>query len=578
MATRSFETALEAWRRTRSPRFAAIVDAISSKEPERELVGTSGKKVDVARWFALAEAGDWRDMPRLIATIASGNSPQALERVNKLAERDDPRLVPGLLALAESPPYTAGTSKKFWQALVAALEASRDPRARDGMIDLSKRYKTINDTHMGAWVAGAMSKAAAKIGEPPPLDAKQEAALRQLEIELLGAAGATAPRPKAKASTSPEEMFAAIVEAPDDDDARLVYADLLAEQGQNDRAELIVLQVERAAGRGTPQRADLERTKYTATKRTKEWGVPVSAAADDVRFERGFPHHVNLSNTGLGHVADAVEWGTVRSLERVAYAPANAVKAFFDGGRGKNLRQVSALLPRWLDKLRTATFPWTHVGLINEKLAPAHLARFPDLTHLELSREGVSASLFAALPNLESFELDDFVETDSADLFRDNPKLTRLVAGKNAKPDRFSGLRLRELHMRGELDTLEGWLEAVPTLREVHVRQRAYDISKLADLFDRHPTLQRLVFTFAHGSPGAELQRSGQSLALVAGPGPRWVRYYAELAEAAEPLKGRAEKLVLYPPGPRHLVPGISELDLAVVEPAWPNIEVRELL
>lgn len=96
MAKRSpFEIALEAWRETRHPGFAGIVEALSAKEPERPRVGASGKKKDREVWDALADQGDVADMPRLVATIASGNSPIALTRVQRLEPRDDPRLVSG---------------------------------------------------------------------------------------------------------------------------------------------------------------------------------------------------------------------------------------------------------------------------------------------------------------------------------------------------------------------------------------------------------------------------------------------------------------------------------------------------
>lgn len=569
MADDPFDVALDAWRITRSPRFAAIVDAISAKEPERELVGASGKKVDVAKWFALADAGDWRDLPRLVATITAGNSPQALERVNKLRERDDPRLVRGLLAIVEEAPYTAGTSRKFWQAVIAALEASNDVRARDGMLDLSRRYKTINDTNMGAWIGGALSKAAAKIGEPKPLDAEQAAALEALELAILGEAGATLPRKAPKPAISPEEMFANIVEAPDDDDARLVYADVLAELGQSERAELIVLQVERAAGRGTPERADLERTKFEVTNRLKEYGVPISAAAHRIYFDRGFPYRVELANIGLAHVFDAIEWGTVRVLERVDQAPVTAVQKLLDGGRAKNLLRVEGLSARVLDKVKTPAFPWTHVRLADERPRPAHVARFPKLTHLAFKhRAVVEPELFAAAPELVSVTFEQGAGADAA-LFAKNPKLRRLAAGPDAEPERFAGLAVRELTIHGRAADADPWLRALPTVRELVFIPIEADLVAVADLFDRHPSLEKASCRFGY------FERSGASLTLVAVPARRWVHHDEQLAAAGARLAGRA-RLVLYPEQPRHVAPPAPVPEL--VRSAWPDLEVRELL
>lgn len=577
MAKHAFHIALEAWRKTRSPRFAAIVDAISAKEPERELVGASGKKADIAKWFELADAEDWRDMPRLLATLTTCNSPQALERVNKLKDRDDPRLVSGLLAIAEAAPYTAGSSRKFWQAVLSALEVSRDPRARDGMISLSKRYKTINDTVMGAWIGSAMAKGAAKIAEPKALDAKQQKLLAELEVQFLGAVGASRPKEKPKPSTSPEELFAEIIAHPDDDDQRLVYADLLSEQGESDRAELIVLQVERAAGRGTPERSDLERTKFTPEK-LKAFSSPLSAAAADVFFERGFPHRVVLASTGLAHVTDAPEWGTVRVLEGVALAPATAVQRLLDSGVAKNLQVVEALRPAWLDKLRTATFPWTHVAIINEKLKPKHLERFPKLTHLEVLRDGLDVDLFAAVPNVESIELESAAPDDGAHLFANNPKLRRLLLGYRATPENYAGLKLDELHVKGNAEVGDRFLRGLPTVRELHFGGGTARIAEIIPLFDRYPALQKVAFRFDAGAEGPCLERHGKKLMLVAYPGRRGLTFWKALEDAKKTLGARAENLVLYPERPRHQGRPVGPEERELLEPAWPKMIVKELL
>jgi uncharacterized protein (TIGR02996 family) len=72
---------------------------------------------------------------------------------------------------------------------------------------------------------------------------------------------------------------------PDDDSARLVYADWLEEHGQSDRAEFMRLQLARAAGTATAE--DRQREKKLLAAHFNEWLGPV--ADRRVEFSRGVP-------------------------------------------------------------------------------------------------------------------------------------------------------------------------------------------------------------------------------------------------------------------------------------------------
>lgn len=571
IATPALTKALEGWSRTRHPRFAAIVDALAAREAPRPIVADGRKRTDLEAWTALEAAGDPYDFPRLMATLAKAQSPDAKERVERMASRNDPRVVPSLLAIASEPPYTAGTSKKFWQAVVAALEASRDPRARDGMMDLSKRYKAINDTEMGAWVASAMFRAAGKIVDPT-LDAKTEKALEALEIEVLGAIAKAAPKPKRGPSL--DEAFADVVKDLADDAPRLVFADILTDRG-DPRGEFILLQVDRAAGRGTPERSDVERTKYIRKDILTTWKAPLSTAADKVTFDRGFPYRVALAKKGLATVLDAPEWGTVRELSQLLYAPVKALLTFLDSDAVRNVTSLDALDARLLGKLKRPSFAATHVCLLSEDLGPEHVARFPNLTNLELEGDSPRArALFAAASKLTHVDLDEPLATDSAELFADNPRLESLrlrgSSSHDLDPARFAGLGIRHLDVGVDFGRAIPWLEAIPSLTalDIHVEDRGWEW--VPKIFAAAPKLERLGIHRWRGSLRADFVRRADGLDLVFPEADQWAGFEEEVSEMAPQMIGLGVRsMVLFPEKPRHAQEPTAEEKVAKIRDAW---------
>jgi uncharacterized protein (TIGR02996 family) len=572
-----FESVVDAWRRTRHPKFAALAEALSSQEPERPALGATGKKVDVEKWIEIERANDWRDLPRLMATLGAGNSPIAGDRVTLLARRDDPRLIPVLLHLLENPPFTAGSSRRFWMTLISTLTISRDVRARHGMADLAKRYKPINDTVMGATIAASIAKAAREIQDPPPLSASDDASLKALTEQVPIAAGSVTPGAPAGATT--EEMFGEIVRNLDDDAARLIYADMLSEKG-DPRGEFIVLQVERAAGRGSVERSDLERDKYTRTSKITEFGVPISTAAEKVEFERGFPVAISLARTGLQVVVDAPEWGTVKKITQIGYAPAKAFQDFVNLGTAPNLEALSTIPPKNLDKLKPATLPWKDVTFILTDLLPKHLERFPKLTHLRLVRAGrYEAALFAMAPNLVEVELGELNGELEASLFERNPQLTSLILKQTIDSRQFDGLRLTNLEIRDDWGAARSWLDAIPTVKTLSVvsRDRA-DWAALPRIFERRPNLESVRHYF--GRIPIKIERSGDGFSLTVLPEQRWGQFHQPFIEHAAAMKAAGfVKLIVFADGPRHRTPPLPTETMNALRQAWGDaVEAPDLL
>ena len=123
-------------------------------------------------------------------------------------------------------------------------------------------------------------------------------------------ARARADRPAARALAVGNDVLRAVLDAPDDDGPRLVYADWLSENGTDpERGEYVVLACSLARDRFEsvihPDRR--RRAEALLRKNQARWiaelGVP---GLDRVRFERGFVEHVEAGpsfvRTWLGHL------------------------------------------------------------------------------------------------------------------------------------------------------------------------------------------------------------------------------------------------------------------------------------
>jgi uncharacterized protein (TIGR02996 family) len=91
-----------------------------------------------------------------------------------------------------------------------------------------------------------------------------------------------------------DAFLEAILEAPDDDAERLIFADWLTEQG-DPRGDFIRLQIHLARHPDDPQRFTLaRREKQLLAQHRPDWLGPLAAHAGDCRFERGFLAGVTL--------------------------------------------------------------------------------------------------------------------------------------------------------------------------------------------------------------------------------------------------------------------------------------------
>src|SRR5437763_4914099 len=96
----------------------------------------------------------------------------------------------------------------------------------------------------------------------------------------------------------PEEsaFLRTIVERPDDDAPRLVYADWLEEHGNTPRAEFIRVQIELAnLPAESPRRGPLAvRERELLVRYQRKWIAPLGKWVREGRFSRGMLEHVQV--------------------------------------------------------------------------------------------------------------------------------------------------------------------------------------------------------------------------------------------------------------------------------------------
>src|SRR5258708_31097953 len=99
-----------------------------------------------------------------------------------------------------------------------------------------------------------------------------------------------------------------VLDAPDDDVPRLVYADWLEDNGEPDRAEFIRLQIRlcREGGFGADEAAEMEaRIEQLRLAHDDEWAGPVvSHLATGWSFQRGFVEAVTVETETFCACAD----------------------------------------------------------------------------------------------------------------------------------------------------------------------------------------------------------------------------------------------------------------------------------
>jgi uncharacterized protein (TIGR02996 family) len=121
--------------------------------------------------------------------------------------------------------------------------------------------------------------------------------------------------------TNDDAFLLSIIQNPDDDAPRLLYADWLDERGRRETADFIRIQCVLAAGRAAGAiREDMERREHTFLlgEEFQEWIAPLRPWAHSIGFRRGFAENVSVGRTQeeIGPcVREVVRRASVRNLD-----------------------------------------------------------------------------------------------------------------------------------------------------------------------------------------------------------------------------------------------------------------------
>jgi uncharacterized protein (TIGR02996 family) len=146
---------------------------------------------------------------------------------------------------------------------------------------------------------------------------------------------------------SDTDFLQTIILTPDDNAARLVYADWLEERG-DPRGEFIRLQIERSRiSRKDPRFAPLStRESILLVKHEKEWLKEIRRYVKGWRFRRGFVEDVVMG----------VQQFLAHAEEVLGRAPIQQLKLF---GGGKLISRVAK--SPYLARLRVFSLPWNRM-------------------------------------------------------------------------------------------------------------------------------------------------------------------------------------------------------------------------
>ncbi|QQR45265.1 TIGR02996 domain-containing protein [Myxococcus xanthus] len=292
---------LEAWRESRSELIVTLVNALS----DRLIAGVPPLS---CRPFAPEmQAHRPSDLPRMLAGFEETASAGLVDPLCRQMEAflnwpADPRLT---FALESMTRMNISANRKVLDQLAALFMYLRDPRSLESLRRLSKR-RGMADRHVQQF-AGIIDLITRQ--EVSPVDAEALALCAALEEARIS-------RAKSEARSAPirEALLARVYSHPDDDDARLVLADHLLEQGDA-RGEFIMLQC--------ASQPDKARIRELLGKYSEAWQVPLGplVAPEDTRFERGFPVAVRMNVERRSELLYPLlplpgpAWGTVREID-----------------------------------------------------------------------------------------------------------------------------------------------------------------------------------------------------------------------------------------------------------------------
>lgn len=316
----ALDALLDAWRSSRDPRLGRAIARLGERQtidPTEALASIRTPALHQA-WIDLARQAPSEALSPLLEGMRAyiENTRYTWPLIEHLTARDpDPRIATLAIGLLRRYDQLKGSCERLARRLADCVERHGD----------ASHGPTISPSsaHPGVW--RRLELLALRLEERSSALPVSEAQLAALEaaIDREDLALVRTEKPKNRQATTPEELLALVYADPDDDGARLVYADLLVERG-DPRGAFILLQFQARGGTLT----DKQWTRMNALQRKhqKVWLRSIWPAfgnnkglvdKDAVQFERGFPvsARVRQPRRAPSDLWDQPEWSTLRRLE-----------------------------------------------------------------------------------------------------------------------------------------------------------------------------------------------------------------------------------------------------------------------
>lgn len=431
----ALEAMLEAWRVRRVPALANLIDvlsdALTSRLPRLEARTRSGLQ---GLWLDLANERRDVDLGRLLALFPAPPWVAVGQRIERLAQLDDPRVARAFASFVQALPTLGGIGTARWTMLFAALERMRDVRTRSALEE--RTAVTSPRVIVKEHILPLARRALEALPEDPTTGADvaqvhELAALVKvvLQAPLPSAEVLLADTMKPRRATTEAELLQLVYETPEDDRPRLVYGDWLQEQG-DPRAELLTLQLK-------PKQTTKEQqlARRLVRRHGRGWLGPIEPA---------IPQRTEVFHRGF--VSEArVTFATAHQREALLGHPAwNTFTSLYVGGSvdGEFLEKTEL---RGLEALRFASQP---------ELEHLHRRPWPlrRLRTLGVSRDGVHA-----LGLVQPSQFPSLVELDASIAPADRPQVERLLRSNVRLLERLERLRLNGAQTTDLLVMLAGF-------------------------------------------------------------------------------------------------------------------------
>lgn len=301
---KALQALIAAWAERPLPEVAALVERFEAAFPSPAFDG------DTKAFTKLAKQAGPHDVGTLARAIVAGKTADTLTRLEALrAFRDDPRVSQALLELVKLVPWTSNGARPVWTKTFDLITRIADPRFLELAPKLPGEWKFRENQRewMQLQLGRAVEAVTATRAKTPvaPLTKPEAKALDELSARLK-------PRKKSSQQNDAATLLATISANPDDDAARLVYADWCLER-QDPHGEFITLQF-----KANKTKEESKREAELQKKHGAAWlGALAKVTLKDVTFRRGFASKVVARFKGQRDVeqfGDAAEWATIEDL------------------------------------------------------------------------------------------------------------------------------------------------------------------------------------------------------------------------------------------------------------------------